>query len=109
MSKALEVAEATEVRVRWPAEAFAVLQRKYVRVLGERLLADGGKLIEFEFAIGDPTLAIELILAEPDFRQFCARQQVQMLGEPAPAAGDDPAAQAWQWSPRAVTESLADR
>lgn len=98
--------ESLELRMHWPAEAAAVLQRKYVRVLGERRLADGGKLIEFEFALGDPTLAIELILAEADFRLFCTRHQVQMLGEVPPAVGDDPAARVWQWSPRAVTGSL---
>lgn len=97
-------------RISWPeaaAPGFAVLQRKYVRVLGERGLAGGGKLIEFEFAIGDPSLAIELILGEAEFQQFCTEQQVQLLPPPPTLAEDDPVARAWQWSPRAVTGSLS--
>lgn len=94
------------LRITWPEPPTAVLQRKYVRVLGERQLAGGGKLIEFEFAVGDPSLAIELILGETDFERFCAEQQVQLLAPALADAEDDPAARAWEWSPRAVTASL---
>jgi len=47
--------------------------RRFVRVLEER--ADG--LVAFEFAIGWPELAVELLLPAPAFDEFCAAQHVQ--------------------------------
>lgn len=49
--------------------------RRYVRVIEER--ADG--LVAFEFAIGWPELAVELLLPAPAFAEFCAANQVQRL------------------------------
>ena len=49
--------------------------RRYVRVLEER--ADG--LVAFEFAIGWPELAVELLLPAQAFAEFCATQRVQRL------------------------------
>ena len=49
--------------------------RRYVRVLEER--ADG--LIAFEFSIGWPDLAVELLLPARAFAEFCATQRVQRL------------------------------
>jgi phenol hydroxylase P0 protein len=40
----------------------------YVRVTGT--LED--RFVEFEFAIGDPELAVELVLQFEQFRRFCA-------------------------------------
>ena len=48
---------------------------RYVRVIEER--ADG--LVAFEFAIGWPDLAVELLLPTPAFAEFCATQCVQRL------------------------------
>lgn len=45
---------------------------KYVRVLERR--ADG--LVSFEFSIGWPELAVELMLPTAAFDEFCARHQV---------------------------------
>jgi len=47
----------------------------YVRVTGER--ADG--LIEFEYAVGEPELFVELILPSSAFEEFCAANAVQFL------------------------------
>lgn len=49
---------------------------RFVRVLEQR--ADG--LIAFEFAIGWPELAVELLLPAPAFAAFCATNRVQRLG-----------------------------
>jgi phenol hydroxylase P0 protein len=49
--------------------------RRFVRVIEER--ADG--LVAFEFAIGWPELAVELLLPAPAFAEFCATQHAQRL------------------------------
>jgi phenol hydroxylase P0 protein len=41
----------------------------FVRVTGT--LAE--RFVEFEFAIGDPELAVELVMQFDQFREFCAR------------------------------------
>jgi phenol/toluene 2-monooxygenase (NADH) P0/A0 len=48
---------------------------RFVRVLEQR--ADG--LVAFEFAIGWPELAVELLLPAPAFDAFCAANRVQRL------------------------------
>jgi phenol hydroxylase P0 protein len=52
--------------------------RRFVRVLDER--ADG--LVAFEFAIGWPELAVELLLPAQAFVEFCATQRAQRLDSP---------------------------
>ena len=52
-----------------PASAAALSgERCFVRVTGTR--AD--RFVEFEFAIGDPDMAVELVMQFEQFRQFCA-------------------------------------
>jgi phenol hydroxylase P0 protein len=53
-----------------------VHERRYVRV---RNTHDG--FVEFDFAIGDPQLYVELILTEGAFEEFCEANQVQILNE----------------------------
>lgn len=48
---------------------------KFVRLIEKR--ADG--LVAFEFSIGWPELAVELLLPAPAFAEFCAAQRVQLL------------------------------
>ncbi|CAM5536893.1 phenol hydroxylase subunit [Eoetvoesiella caeni] len=55
-----------------PASA-AVMARRQVRVLSKR---DNG-FIEFEFSIGWPELAVELMMTEEDFLDFCKAQSIQ--------------------------------
>ena len=40
---------------------------KYIRVTGDR----NAKIVEFDFAIHDPTLFVELIIAPQAFQHFC--------------------------------------
>lgn len=56
---------------------------KYVRITGER-----GNLVEFDFAIGDPTLYVELILPRDAFEEFCARNNVRHLTDEEAALVD---------------------
>lgn len=49
--------------------------QRFVRVLERR--ADG--LVAFEFSIGWPELAVELMLPAPAFEAFCANNRVQRL------------------------------
>lgn len=59
-----------------PAAATTVDTRlRFVRVLEQR--ADG--LVAFEFAIGWPELAVELLLPATAFEEFCAANRVQRL------------------------------
>lgn len=55
------------------------VSRKFVRVLQRR---DNG-LIEFEFSIGWPELAVELMLPQPAFEAFCQAHRVRRIGDPA--------------------------
>lgn len=76
------------------------LTRHYVRILGER---DGG-LVEFEFAVGEPDLVVELIMPRPAFAAFCAIRQVEFLAPPsAPAALGPGTPDAAYWHLRDVT------
>ena len=63
--------------------------RRYVRVTGRR-----GALVEFEFALGDPDLHLDLALPEAAFAEFCRSNAVELL-EPRGRAPD-----AHDWSMR---------
>ena len=63
--------------------------RRFVRVSGER--ANG--FVEFEFAIGEPEIFVEMILPRAAFAEFCANNRVELLSPRDPDApqGD------WDW------------
>ena len=50
-------------------------QRCFVRVTGTR----DARFVEFEFAIGDPELAVELVMPFEHFRKFCLIHDVTHL------------------------------
>ncbi|MBN8487307.1 MAG: phenol hydroxylase [Burkholderiales bacterium] len=54
-----------------PSHAFDP-SRRFVRIVDER--EDG--MVEFEFAVGEPELFVEMILPQAAFIEFCAREQV---------------------------------
>jgi phenol hydroxylase P0 protein len=58
--------------------------RRYVRICRQR--PDG--FIEFEFAIGDPALCVELMLPESAFHEFCLANDVIVLEHYPDAEGD---------------------
>lgn len=66
------------------AESGFDANRRYVRICERR--ADG--FVEFEFAIGDPALCVELMLKEADFHAFCLSNDVIVLGGSESGQGD---------------------
>lgn len=71
--------------------------RKFVRVIETR---DNG-MVEFEFAIGEPELFVELLLPGPAFAEFCAANAVTMLGRAD--VNPDAEASQWDWNLRQAT------
>lgn len=63
--------------------------RRFVRLSGER----PNGFVEFEFAIGEPEIFVEMILPRVAFAEFCATNRVEMLPPRDPDApqGD------WDW------------
>lgn len=61
---------------------------RFVRLTRRR---DGG-FIEFDFAIGDPEIFVELVMPRAAYEEFCRHQDVVHLpatGAEAPQARDD--------------------
>lgn len=58
--------------------------RRYVRICKRR----PNGFIEFEFSIGDPELAVELMLPEPAFHEFCLDNEVIVLDPATSDQGD---------------------
>ena len=57
---------------------------RYVRVRKET----PGRFVEFDFAIGDPSLYVELVLPVAAFHEFCSRNRVVMMSDEQAAAVD---------------------
>lgn len=66
-----------------PDKTFSELTR-YVRV--RRVVKDN--FVEFDFAIGDPSLYVEMILPRPAFTAFCEHNDVVMMTDEQAAAVD---------------------
>ncbi|WP_026928193.1 phenol hydroxylase subunit [Granulicoccus phenolivorans] len=60
-------------------------ERRFVRITGER--SDG--FVEFDFAIGEPELFVELLLSRPAFEEFCAHNHAELLTAEPPHTADD--------------------
>ncbi|WP_018989556.1 phenol hydroxylase subunit [Aromatoleum toluclasticum] len=75
------------------------IDRKYVRLVERR--ADG--LVEFEFAIGEPDLCVEMLLPAEAYEQFCAANRVIRL-DPRDAAPVADEAEGWNWNMRQATQ-----
>ena len=72
---------------------------RYARI--RRVVDD--KFIEFDFAIGDPSLYVELVLPKDAFDTFCSHNKVVMMTEEQAAAVDADMAK-WRYGDEA-TES----
>lgn len=69
--------------------------RKFVRVMRTR----PNGLVEFEFAIGDPDVAVELIMPAAAFEEFCADNSVERLSARSETPFDQDAADAdFHWN-----------
>ncbi|MAO12135.1 MULTISPECIES: phenol hydroxylase subunit [Marinobacter] len=73
-------------------------ERRYVRITGER--SDG--FVEFDFAVGEPELFVEMILSRPAFEEFCEMNQVQTMG-PAEDSGPEDRMSDFAWNLRDAT------
>ncbi|MDY6891710.1 MAG: phenol hydroxylase subunit [Pseudomonadota bacterium] len=65
---------------------------KYVRVRSQ----PGARFVEFDFAIGDPSLYVELVLPKGAFDQFCATNGVVHMTEEQIRANDSEMAK-WRY------------
>ncbi len=74
-----------------PIKEFAALTR-YVRV--RRVVDD--RFIEFDFAIEDPSLYVEMILPKPAFAAFCQHNHVVMMTDEQ-AANVDADMEKWRY------------
>ena len=79
--------------------------RKFVRVLEAR--QDG--LIEFEFAIGEPELFVELIMPAHAFVEFCEANRVTVLDQVRALknAGTEDKDDALAWSLRCARNQVS--
>ncbi len=66
------------------------VNRKFVRLTGSAV----GPWVDFEFAIGEPGLFVEMRLPREGFAAFCQLHQVEMLEAP-PDTGARPGD--WDW------------
>lgn len=65
---------------------------RYVRVRAVR--PDG--FVEFDFALGEPEIFVELILPTPAFDEFCSANHVTLLGGEG-TVGDGAEDSGWNW------------
>lgn len=67
-----------------PPDSFDV-RRRFVRIVDERV----GDMIEFEFAIGEPELFVEMVMPRQQFDEFCRAQGVVPTHGRLPEQADD--------------------
>jgi phenol/toluene 2-monooxygenase (NADH) P0/A0 len=74
-------------------------KRKFVRVT--ELRADG--FVEFDFAIGEPELFVEMILPAAAFDEFCSANKVTFIDEASRLKFGEETNPDWEWSLRDAT------
>ena len=82
-----------------PATPWDVTQR-FIRIVQEH---DNG-MVEFEFAVGEPGLFVEMVMPRAQFDEFCAMQGVQPTHGRLPESAEGSAAHEWDWSLRDARE-----
>ena len=80
-------------------DSFDVRQR-FVRIVTEH--ASG--MVEFEFAVGEPQLFVEMVMPHAEFEQFCRDQGVTPSHGALPDADVRSAEHEWDWSLRTARE-----
>ena len=80
-----------------PASAVPSQLTRYARI--RRVVND--KFIEFDFAIGDPSLYVELVLPREAFEIFCRHNNVVMMTDEQAAAVDADMAK-WRYGDEAT-------
>ena len=72
------------------------VQRRFIRIVQEH---DNG-MVEFEFAVGEPQLFVEMVMPRPEFEEFCRMQGVAPTHGALPEHTEGSAAHEWDWSLR---------
>jgi phenol/toluene 2-monooxygenase (NADH) P0/A0 len=70
--------------------------KKFVRVA--ELRKDG--FVEFDFAVGEPEVFVEMILPATAFDEFCAHNHVTFLDDERRVSPGDSDERGWEWSLR---------
>lgn len=78
----------------------AAAARRLVRVTGTR-----NGIIEFEYGVGDLSLALELMLPPAAFDEFCAANAAELVSD-ARIAAEDEAQCAMDWRPSDVQRRI---
>lgn len=68
-------------------------RRKWVRVTGHR----GDNFIEFDFAIGEQELFVEMILTPEAFAEFCQTNNVETMPDLVEQHDEDSEDAQWDW------------
>lgn len=72
---------------------------KFIRIIEQH--ANG--LVEFEFAVGEPGLFVELMMAQAQFDEFCVMQGTTPTWGPLPVT-QNVQEQEWDWSLRTARD-----
>ncbi|MBN8556947.1 MAG: phenol hydroxylase subunit [Proteobacteria bacterium] len=72
------------------------VRRRFIRVVQTH---DNG-MVEFEFAVGEPGLFVEMVMPRAEFEEFCATQGVQPTEGRLPAHDRGSSEHEWDWSLR---------
>ncbi len=67
---------------------------RWVRIVDDR--ADG--MVEFEFAVGEPGLYVEMVMPRAQFEDFCTQQRVVPSHHTGSQAGPDSDDHPWEWN-----------
>lgn len=76
------------------------VQRRFIRIVQEH---DNG-MVEFEFAVGEPQLFVEMVMPRAEFADFCRMQGVTPTHGALPEYEQGSAAHEWDWSLRSARE-----
>lgn len=79
-------------------------RNKYIRIRSE----PGARFVEFDFAIGDPSLFVELALPRAAFKKFCQINAVVHMTEEQSAAVDSEM-QKWRYGEETLMAHNHDR
>ena len=74
---------------------------KYIRIRSE----PGARFVEFDFAINDPTLYVELIMPPQSFADFCRHNEVVEMSA-AQMAQNDAEAEKWRYGENTLVGRL---
>lgn len=75
-----------------PAPGWDV-NRRFIRVVQEH----GNGMVEFEFAVGEPGLFVEMVMPRAQFEDFCAQQGVAPTRGRLPEHEQGSDAHEWDW------------